>query len=627
MPELDFDILSPPEGALAALDGEQLASLREQLVERGNSLLPEGEGDISDDDLNTVEQIANLLNTIDTEQAIRAERDQSRQQRLEQARASFHASAPDSPSAGDEESEDVQASVADPSPDDTQDTSLAAESETAEAEVSPDVEAQEGPEESPEAQAPAEPAAADIQVEDPADGQPDPPPEPSVADVSASASVTSSEEKKRNSVTKVLAANSAHTPSPQVPTFAPAEIIAAADVPGFPTGASLQFDDLLAAATARLKRLPSRPSGTPEAPVRSAFGIATVSRGNWGGLTDTNPDFGSQMSQLLKEAGDEKRLPEDLMAAGWCAPSQTLYDMCEPETLEGIIDLPEVQITRGGIRRTLGPDFSEIFTNAGLFAQTEAEAIAGDPKPCFTPPCPDFEEVRLDAVGICLRFGILTNAAYPELVQRWIRGGFTAHQHVVAGRVISEIATLLGSATAFPGTNGVAASVLGAVESTILSQRSARRLSRTATIEVIAPVWLLGAIRADLSYRTGVDYMSITDQMINRFFTERGARVQWVENYQTRNAECTDGYPETVELLIYPAGTFAKGVADVIQLDAVYDSAGLAENTYTGLFFEEGVLTTRTCHGGCRISVPVCVSGQTGAADLSACTLVETIVS
>ena len=88
-------------------------------------------------------------------------------------------------------------------------------------------------------------------------------------------------------------------------------------------------------------------------------------------------------------------------AGGWCAPSETLYDFCQDESTDGLLDLPEIAVTRGGVRHTSGPDFSAIY-NAG-FTQTEAQAIAGTTKTCYEVACPNFDEVRLDAIGICIR--------------------------------------------------------------------------------------------------------------------------------------------------------------------------------------------------------------------------------
>jgi hypothetical protein len=63
-------------------------------------------------------------------------------------------------------------------------------------------------------------------------------------------------------------------------------------------------------------------------------------------------------------------------AGGWCAPSETIYDLCQLESTDGLLSLPEVRVNRGGIRFTTGPDWADIFTSGG-FCFTEAEDIAG----------------------------------------------------------------------------------------------------------------------------------------------------------------------------------------------------------------------------------------------------------
>ena len=173
------------------------------------------------------------------------------------------------------------------------------------------------------------------------------------------------------------------------------------------------------------------------------------------GLYQGNPDYADDY-QVLLAAANERRLPggslvasvaaresalangQSLTAAGggWCAPSTTQYGLCAAETLDGIVEVAEVGETRGGINYTEGPDFVDIYTGAG-FSQTEAEAIAGETKDCVDISCPDFDEVRMDAVGICVRAPLLTRAAYPELIERWVNGTVVANAHEVwrPGRV------------------------------------------------------------------------------------------------------------------------------------------------------------------------------------------------
>lgn len=79
-----------------------------------------------------------------------------------------------------------------------------------------------------------------------------------------------------------------------------------------------------------------------------------------------------------KFATDQSRLTGGSLTAagGWCAPSETIYDLCQLESRDGLISLPEVRVNRGGIRFTTGPDWADIFTSTG-FCFTEAEDIAG----------------------------------------------------------------------------------------------------------------------------------------------------------------------------------------------------------------------------------------------------------
>ena len=153
-----------------------------------------------------------------------------------------------------------------------------------------------------------------------------------------------------------------------------------------------------------------------------------------------------------------------------------------------------------------------------------------------------------------------------------------------------------------------------AQEGFIETQRGLYRLSQSQTLEVLAPHWVKEAIRADLGMRTGVDMLAVTDQQINAYFANRGARVQWLYNWQPLADNAVE-YPATVDVVAYPAGTFVKGTSDVVSLDAVYDAASLSVNEFTGLFAEEGLLVMKNCLPSKNIRIPVCSAGRTGAAD------------
>jgi hypothetical protein len=405
-------------------------------------------------------------------------------------------------------------------------------------------------------------------------------------------------------------------PRPRAPaaTRAPITITAAADVPEFSTGSALE--NLETVSTALLNRMRGfgTPSGDGENENLQHYGVAQFRMDFPPELTI---DRHSDDMEVLAHASREHRLPgQSLVAAGgWCAPSETLYDLCTGETAEGILSVPEVNVARGGIKYTSGPDFSTIYANTG-FSQTEAQAISGTAKTCFEVPCPAFVEVRLDVVGICIKAPILTNAAYPELVQRWLSGSLIAHQHRVNAKVIAALATAAGAAKVITGIGTTAGDTLGGLELIADGLRQKYRLSMTATLEVVVPFWAQSAIRADLSNRMGVATEVITDQVIAAHFSARNLAVSFVYDWQDLAAPPAVAYPATFQALMYPAGTFIKGTSDVINLNAVYDAASLATNLYTALFFEEGVLVAKMCNEAALVTLPVCNAGRTGTANL-----------
>jgi len=412
------------------------------------------------------------------------------------------------------------------------------------------------------------------------------------------------------------------TPAPEAPVNQFMSITASADIRdgAYSVQQGADLKDLSGAAPAfigRLKGFPTtRGGGYDRKPVAQMRRDFTADRD---GLYDSNEDFGSDTFRVLREASRESRLSGGSLVAagGWCAPSENLYGMCADETLDGILDLPTIGVTRGGINYTPGPDFQDIYTDAG-FVQTEAEAIAGTEKNCTEVDCPDFTEVRLDAVGICVKSPLLTRAAYPEVVTRFLEGTVIANQHKVNARIIAAMRTALGTALA-PTLTGtpVVWSTLTAMEWVIEMQRQAYRLSEGETLEVIAPRWLRVALRADFANRNGIGVERVTNAIISDHFADRGASVQFVLGYlEVATPTTSVAFPASAEIMVYKAGTFVKGTHDVISLDAIYDAADLETNMFTAAFVEDGVLLAKMCHGGKRITLPVNVNGMLGAAQL-----------
>jgi len=122
----------------------------------------------------------------------------------------------------------------------------------------------------------------------------------------------------------------------------------------------------------------------------------------------------------------------------------------------------------------------------------------------------------------------------------------------------------------------------------------------------------------------------VADSEINAGFSRRGARVQYVYDWQDAFATCaTTGspgadtaitaLPTSLQFLVYPAGTWVRAVSDVITLNSVYDSTKLATNQVTHLFTETGWAMVRMCPLSRVYTVAICPSGSTGLQRVVSC--------
>ena len=426
-----------------------------------------------------------------------------------------------------------------------------------------------------------------------------------------------------------------HTPAPaiteetSVEDTTPKARMTVADGPGFAADSDASFEDL---AVALDRRLQGFNSGAYAAAARAGramserHSLAVVRK-----AFDERATVGSPESAdaAMAFAVNEKNLPGGSLVAagGWCAPSETVYDLLEDESRDGLISLPEINVTRGGIKFTKGPKFADLYA-APSFNFTEEEAKAGkyqptsatDPtnkvgaKPVYNVPCTDFEEVRLSAAGIHIQAGLLQQRGYPELVARTIRGALVAHEHKMSERIIASMETQSTAVSMDAGQIGAAAPILTAIELQVEHYRYAQRLSRSTTLEAVFPYWVHGAIRTDLARRQGVDLMDVPDSRIDAWFRSRGVNAQFVYDWQALGGEAGafKVWPGSLKFLLYSAGTFVKGSQDVITLDTVYDSVLLGQNDYTALFTEEGYLVAKRGHDARVVTVPLNPNGGTG---------------
>lgn len=552
-------------------DHEDIAALRAELATERAELLSVKDEDLTDEQLDSIDEVTAAIANVDAEQGVRDTAAQERANRIAAARAA--AEDPEGDEPGDEDPEE------------------------------------------PAGDEPVDEEPLEVEIPDDA------------SELEGAELVTASAAKK-----PTAAALRRRAPAPKAPAAqqAAATMFAAGDLGGkFKMGGDLAtLTDLAEAFQARFA---SMPQNRVRSDVTNRYGVAQIRKAT-DKRTHITRQAGTEGAQSAVEFAIEQYKAsrgftdktESIEAAGgWCAPSQTVYNIPGIETVSGILSLPEVTIEHGGIQFTKGPDYATVTANTNTrFKQTEAQAIAGTTKPLYDIECPPFSEARLDAIGFGFRAGILTKAAWPELIGRYEQILTTGFEHFKNRDIITRVVGMLGTALTPAQIGSAFVDSLNSLSSQALRLRYKYSLSDTETIDGFAPIWLKEVFKDDLAYQNGVDRLSVTDAQIDTWLSNRHISLQWVYDWQDSTfvtATPAVTFPQTAQVALYPAGAYVKGSADVISLDAIYDTAGLQVNTYTGMFMEEGVLVYNPVANGVLVTLPIAdisVRGRTGAANI-----------
>lgn len=415
------------------------------------------------------------------------------------------------------------------------------------------------------------------------------------------------------------------TKRPAAKATPPVTITAGADIAGVSLGSTL--DDMEAVTKALMSRVKGFNPWNKQAaaavrsqsggePVISKFGVASFHTEMSADITATEGNDYRAVRNAFKARNTG--VDGALTAAGWCAPSETVYSFIADYVVDGLITVPEVSAPRGGLLLTTGPARTSQGTDLDDFGwtQTEAQAIARTQKPLESIVCPAFVDHRLDAIGYGYTIPILTQKAYPELVTDALRFASVLYAHRVNRRIINDLVAL-STAVPFEGYGPSMTDSLEVLSIVAVKERRRWNIGENAVMEVKLPAWVREVFRADMSRRAGLALDDVaTDQKIDAHFTARRLQVEYVADWAELpgvNAVLPGVFPA----MIYPHGTFIKALEDVVNLSAIYDAASLTVNEYTGVFFEQAIMTALAGYGSRILSIPVNTAGETGALTLT----------
>lgn len=468
------------------------------------------------------------------------------------------------------------------------------------------------------------------------------------------------------------------TPSAPATDDQPLVITASADVPGYANGQRLDRQGIATAFHARARGLgDSKGKG-------SRFSVATIE-------TPIPAEFRvkdgtvESVDEVITAAVDSQlkgRDAEALVASGgWCAPSETMYDLFSVESRDALFDLPMIGVSRGGIQFpaylgisaaagalwtwTEGDDsggtqaITDLDVNTGVATATVTDhgystgqtvtisgtgvalldgtysitvtgddtftftTTAGDTtdevgfatliKGCLTIPCPTFTEARLEAEGLCITHGNLSDRAYPELTTRFVDLVMTAHMHRMSNAMLAKVIATAEAVTVTSVPTDAAGDILNAIDLQVADYRSEHLMGANVVLDMAAPQWFIEAIRSSLAMRAGVAAWNISNAEVVSYFTTRNVRPQFLAGYEPLfDTTPATGWPATSKFLLMPAGGYVAADGGSIDLGVVRDSTLNQTNDFTAAWSEQFYTVIQRGPDAREVTVTTDVTGQTG---------------
>lgn len=388
------------------------------------------------------------------------------------------------------------------------------------------------------------------------------------------------------------------------------EIVASVDVPGYRPGQAFDIAEVVEGAMRRATGLKTAGGGTGMvASYRLPFPDELVIK---------DASSAPEGSTAVMRAADQHRLKGgDLVASGgWCAPSETVYDITDIACPDMLWDVPEVQINRGGLRFFRTPTLD---VAALTWVHTEQDDIANTVKPCFTIPCPTPLDVRAEAIGVCLQVGILTQRFFPELIDWYVRNSMVAHEIRVKAEMYHQARTSAATvAVTIRPSFATFSALYEAVALQAADMIERHNLCDSTQLEVVFPWWSKNMMLTDLARQQDVDISTLSEADIQAAFRNLGVRIQFARGLEPGvptsigGAVAATTWPTTVEFLIYPAGNFQIGRGPEVNLGVIIDSVTVSTNDEK-IFSEEAVVLIDRMGLARRVTVTVCANGEVGA--------------
>ncbi len=402
-------------------------------------------------------------------------------------------------------------------------------------------------------------------------------------------------------------------------------LVASANVPGVVAGSKLDSPDKIVAALDATIRATANYRGP-----RTTIPVMRL------GADDPAELYGKERTLGRDAVVNDERIrkvtsPEAITAAGGkCAPSPVRYDFPTIGTdarpvRDGM--MARFGADRGGVRLFPPVTLDQVDDGVGTWTNTTDTTPGEAVKPCLVMTCPSDQEEIVYAITRCIEIGNFRARFFAEQVDEWLTklGQWTARYaesklltDIGAGSTQVTAATVLGTST----------DVMTVLDRAVAGYISRHRADPGQRLRFAAPFWLLNQMRTDISrtaYGTAEERLAVADATIQSFFAIRNVNVSWFldgesgQIFDDQADGALNGWPSSAVTYLYAEGDWLFLDGGSLDFGIVRDSTlnetnkfRIASETFEGSAFH-GIESE-------RIVIDTCPDGSTSApVDINPC--------
>lgn len=371
-------------------------------------------------------------------------------------------------------------------------------------------------------------------------------------------------------------------------------VTAGADIPGYPAGYVFQNSEEFGKALARRIDTVRRNNGGDGEKVI----IASLERETPADRTLDSSDPYKNWNKI-----EEVVHPDSIIASGGCcAPLVTRYDLfdCGGVTDRPVRDsLASFRATRGGIRFYKGPALADLQGALGFWTCSDDDAADPDDsqtwKVCARIDCPPEQTAELQAITMCLTFGVLMTRIFPEVAVANNKLAMVAQARLADSALLAQIKA--GSTAVTDGGTPLGASrdLLDTLNRAAMYYRDRYRI-KGVPLRAIIPSWVVNVLRGDIikgpfEGNSPGEFFGMSDDEIQSFFSKAGINVTWTLDssapatlgggfFAAISGAALPAWPTSVQWALFPEGTWLFLDGGQLDLGVIRDSQLVRVNDY-----------------------------------------------